>query len=57
MDNFLAELNARRDSISGVNLDDEAANLLRFQRAYEAGARLIKTADEIFQTLLNILNN
>ena len=56
-DNFLAELNTRRDSISGVNLDDEAANLLRFQRAYEAGARLIKTADEIFQTLLNILNN
>jgi flagellar hook-associated protein 1 FlgK len=57
MDNFLAELNTRRESVSGVNLDDEAANLLRFQRAYEAGARLIKTADEIFQTLLSILNN
>jgi flagellar hook-associated protein 1 FlgK len=56
-DNFLTELNTRRDSISGVNLDDEAANLLRFQHAYEAGAQLIKTADEIYQTILNILNN
>ncbi|MBI4764767.1 MAG: flagellar hook-associated protein FlgK [Deltaproteobacteria bacterium] len=56
-DNFLNELNTRRDSISGVNLDDEAANLLRFQRAYQAGAQLIKTADEIYQTILNILNN
>lgn len=55
-DNFLAELNTRRDSISGVNLDDEAANLIRFQRAYEAGARLIKAADEIYQTLLTILD-
>lgn len=57
MTNFLTELNTRRDSISGVNLDDEAANLLRFQHAYEAGAQLIKTADEIYQTILNILNN
>ncbi len=56
-DNFLTELNTRRDSISGVNLDDEAANLVRFQHAYEAGAQLIKTADEIYQTILNILNN
>lgn len=54
MDNFLAQLNDRRDSISGVNMDDEAANLILFQRAYQAAARLITTADEIFQTILNL---
>jgi flagellar hook-associated protein 1 len=52
--NFLTQLNNQRDSISGVNMDEEAANLVRFQRAYEAGARLIKAADEIFQTLLQL---
>jgi flagellar hook-associated protein 1 len=52
--NFLTQLNNQRDSVSGVNMDEEAANLVRFQRAYEAAARLIKTADEIFQTLLNL---
>ncbi|MHB8842795.1 MAG: flagellar basal body rod C-terminal domain-containing protein, partial [Candidatus Aquicultor sp.] len=53
-DNFLAQLNTRRDSVSGVNLDEEASNLIIFQRAYQAAARLIKTADEIFQTILNL---
>jgi flagellar hook-associated protein 1 FlgK len=53
-DNFLTRLNSQREAISGVNMDEEAANLIRFQRAYEAGARLIKTADELFQTLLNL---
>ena len=46
------QLRAIRESISGVNLDEELANLLSFQRAYEASARLISTADELFQTLL-----
>jgi len=53
-DNFLSNLNNRRDSISGVNLDEEASNLIRFQRTYQAGARLIQAADEIFQTLLQL---
>jgi flagellar hook-associated protein 1 FlgK len=52
--NFLAQLNSQRDSISGVNMDEEATNLIRFQRAYEAGARLISTADELLQAILNI---
>ena len=51
---FLYELNNRRDAISGVNMDEEAANLIRYQRAYQAAARLIQTADEIFKVLLNL---
>ncbi len=42
-----------RDSASGVNLDEEAANLLRYQQAYQASAQLVKIADELFQTLIN----
>lgn len=41
-----------RESQSGVNLDEEAANLLRFQQAYQAAAQLINAADTIFQSLL-----
>lgn len=43
---------ARMSNTSGVNLDEEASNLLRFQQAYSASARVISTANEIFQTLL-----
>ncbi len=42
-----------RDSLSGVNLDEEASNLLRFQQAYQASAKVISVADEIFNSLLN----
>lgn len=41
------------DAQSGVNLDEEAANLLRFQQAYQALAQLITVADENFRTLLS----
>ena len=44
---------ATRESYSGVNLDEEAADLLKFQQAYQASARVISIADEMFQTLLN----
>ncbi|MDX2505216.1 MAG: flagellar basal body rod C-terminal domain-containing protein, partial [Gammaproteobacteria bacterium] len=43
---------ADRDSFSGVNLDEEAVDLLKFQQAYQASARVISIADEMFQTLL-----
>ena len=52
--NLLSELTNRLDSISGVNLDDEATKLMMFQRSYEAGAQVIKVADELIQTLLNL---
>lgn len=41
-----------RESVSGVNLDEEAAALIRFQQAYQAAAQVISTANELFQTLL-----
>ena len=44
---------ATRESYSGVNLDEEAADLLKYQQAYQASARVISSADEMFQTLLN----
>jgi len=42
----------RNQSTSGVNLDEEAANLLRFQQAYQASSQIISTANTIFDTLL-----
>jgi len=44
---------AERESVSGVNLDEEAANMLRYQQAYQAAAQVISTADTMFQTLLS----
>jgi flagellar hook-associated protein 1 FlgK len=41
------------ESMSGVNLDEEAANLLRFQQAYSASAQIITTARTVFDTLLS----
>ncbi|ABM00515.1 flagellar hook-associated protein FlgK [Shewanella amazonensis] len=41
----------RVQEVSGVNLDEEAANLLRFQQSYQASARIMTTAQQIFDTL------
>ncbi|MBL0924893.1 MAG: flagellar hook-associated protein FlgK, partial [Sphingomonadaceae bacterium] len=45
---------AARDAMSAVDLDREAAELMRFQQAYEAAARTIQVARETMQTMLNI---
>jgi flagellar hook-associated protein 1 FlgK len=50
---LLAQAQESRDAVSGVNLDEEAANLLRFQQAYQAIAQVISVADSTFQTLLS----
>jgi flagellar hook-associated protein 1 FlgK len=42
----------QRETLSGVNLDEEAADLLRFQQAYQAAAQVISIADTVFQTFL-----
>jgi flagellar hook-associated protein 1 FlgK len=52
--NLLLALQSKRDSVSGVSLDEEAANLIRYQRSYEAGARMITVADELLQTVLQM---
>ena len=49
---LLAQAKESRESVSGVNLDEEAANLLKYQQAYQAVARIISVADDLFQTLL-----
>ncbi|MGC2062666.1 MAG: flagellar hook-associated protein FlgK [Thermodesulfovibrionales bacterium] len=51
---ILADVKNKRESVSGVSLDEEAANLIRFQHSFEAGARIIKIADELMQTILNM---
>lgn len=45
--------NAWYESMSGVNLDEEAANLLRFQQSYAASARVLSTAQTVFDSLLS----
>lgn len=51
-ESILFQAKQRRDSLSGVNLDEEAANLLKFQQAYEASAQVISVARTLFQTVL-----
>ena len=52
-DSVVAAADAAVNADSGVNLDEEMTNLLQYQRAYQAAARLITTVDEIFDTLVN----
>lgn len=49
---LLADARAQRESISGVNLDEEAANLVRFQQAYQAAAQVVAVAGSMFDALL-----
>jgi flagellar hook-associated protein 1 FlgK len=48
------DLNERQQEVSGVNMDEEMSNLIKFQHAYEAAAKLITTANDMFQTLLSL---
>lgn len=50
----LDQAESARSSISGVNLDEEAANLIRFQQAYQAAAQVISVANSLFDTLLSV---
>lgn len=50
---LLEQATSRRDSVSGVNLDEEAANLMRFQQAYQAAAQAINVSNTIFETMLS----
>lgn len=50
----LASTQTAAANVSGVNLDEEAANLLKYQQAYQAAAKVMSTADTIFQSLLAI---
>ncbi|MDP2266761.1 MAG: flagellar hook-associated protein FlgK [Thiobacillus sp.] len=52
--NLLSELTASMQAESGVNLDEEATNLLRYQQAYQAAAKSMQIAGELFDMLLSI---
>lgn len=49
------ELKFRADAKSGVNIDEEMSNLLTFQQAYNASARVVSTAQEMFNTLTSMV--
>jgi flagellar hook-associated protein 1 FlgK len=48
-------LDGRREAVSGVNLDEEMVNLVKFQNAYEAAAKIISTVDEMLATVINMV--
>ena len=50
-------LSDQKASITGVNLDEEAANLVKYQQLYNASSKLIQTGKQMFDTLLGMLSN
>jgi flagellar hook-associated protein 1 FlgK len=54
-DTILSQARNSRDSLSGVDLDEETGNLIKYQQYYSASSQIIKTAQEIFSTLINAL--
>ncbi|MFI3257555.1 MAG: flagellar hook-associated protein FlgK [Spirochaetales bacterium] len=52
---IMSDLRALRDSISGVNIDEELADIIKFQHGYNAAARFITTVDELLDTVINRL--
>jgi flagellar hook-associated protein 1 FlgK len=52
--NLLDQITKSQQAVSGVNLDEEAANLLRYQQAYQAAGKAIQIANTMFETILNL---
>jgi flagellar hook-associated protein 1 FlgK len=50
----VSQLQNIRESISGVSLDEETTDMVKYQKAFDASARIIKVADEMFDTVLNL---
>ncbi len=51
---ILTQLSKMRDQVSGVSIDEETTNLMQFQHAFDASARVIKVADEMMDTILRL---
>jgi flagellar hook-associated protein FlgK len=52
----MRNLKDQKDSLSGVNLDEEAANLLKYQQLYAASTKILQAGNQMFDTLLSIIN-
>ena len=52
---MVTHLNNQKESISGVSLDEEMVNLIKFQHAYDSAAKLISTVDELLATVINMV--
>jgi flagellar hook-associated protein 1 FlgK len=52
---ILAQAKSIKERISGVSIDEETANMVRYQHAYDASAKMIKTADEMFDSVLGMM--
>ncbi|RLA92055.1 MAG: flagellar hook-associated protein FlgK, partial [Deltaproteobacteria bacterium] len=52
---MIAQMEKYRDSVSGVSLDEEMVNLVKFQHAYDAAAKLISTIDELLNTVISMV--
>lgn len=52
---FVNQFEARRQQVSGVSIDEEVTNLIQYQRAFEASARVITIADNLLETLISIV--
>jgi flagellar hook-associated protein 1 len=48
------QLTDQRSAVSGVSLDEESTNMIKYQRAYQAAARIVTTVDEMTQSVLNM---
>jgi flagellar hook-associated protein 1 FlgK len=53
----LTEAQSQVSQVSGVNLDQQLSNMVTYQQAYSAGARIMQTAQALFTTLLQIPSN
>jgi flagellar hook-associated protein 1 FlgK len=51
---LVTQITSAQQSVSGVNINEEAANLLQYQQLYQANSKVIQTADTLFQTILGI---
>lgn len=52
---ILAQSKSIKERISGVSIDEETANMVKYQHTYDASARMIKTADEMFDSVLGMM--
>ncbi len=52
---ILTQVENQRNSFSGVSLDEEMANMIKYQRAYDASAKLVKTVDDMMNTIIQMV--